>query len=115
MSEQTGISYPTITLGGIEYTIKFTRGSLLYRLTKIHFDPTDLSRALTFAKAVDALHALITPTFPGSPEELADAILDNDLSTQQIADSIREALGKAFLPTQEKAAETAGNPAAAIQ
>ncbi len=111
MSEQTGISYPTITLGGVEYTIKFTRGALFYRLSKAGVDLADLANSKGFATMIDVLQVVITPTFHGDAEALADLVLTEGKSLD-VGEGIRAALGKAFPPTQETAAQAAGTPAA---
>jgi len=107
----TGIIYPTITLGGIEYSIKFTRGALFYRLSKAGVDLNDLTSPKGFATMIDVLKAVITPAFTGDSESLAELVL-NEGKSLAVGDAIREALGKAFPPTQTPAAGTAESKAA---
>ncbi len=108
----TGIIYPTITLGGIEYTLKFTRGALLYRLGKAGVNTDNLGGNLhNFSVGIDILRVIATPDIKMDAESLAELVLEEGKSVE-LASVISEAMGKAFPPTQQAAAGAAGTTAA---
>lgn len=116
MSEHngTGIEYPTIELGGKSYVVKFTRGALLYRLSKGGANIADLGGPKSFSASIDVLHAVLGGQFSGTVEELAELVFGEG-KIASVAQVIAEALGKVFPPTQVSAAGTADQPAAIVQ
>ncbi len=110
----TGIIYPTVELGGRLYQVKFTRGGIMYRLSKAGVDLAMLGTTKGFATMIDTLHAALFGQYLGDAESLAELVLAEDKSVQ-VADAVTEALKKAFPPTQTPAAVTAENSAAKIQ
>lgn len=108
----TGIIYPTITLGGIEYTVKFTRGGIVYRMSKAGVSISELGNPKTsFGALVDILHAAL-PDYKGMNEDLANLVLSED-KAGEASRLIAEALGKVFPPSQ--AARTADRAEPQIQ
>lgn len=109
MSENgTGIIYPTIELGGKFYTVKFTRGGLLYRLSRSGTSLSDLtSGSKNFASVIDVLHAALYGQYAGTAEDLAELVLSEN-KTGELSMVIGEALKKVFPPTQVTAEVTAG-------
>lgn len=107
----SGIIYPTIELGGVKYTGKVTRRTLAYRISK---QAVDMGKLLNnFSVLVDTLHALLTPEFKGTPEDLAELITDD--KRQEAANVVFGALVKVFPPTQQPAQTAAGASTAPIQ
>lgn len=102
--EKTGIIYPTVDLDGQTYTLKFTRASILYRLSRNGVDIGDLWRpAKAAAGVVDVLHAVISDQLaPGvfpTPEALAEYLLEPGTDRMRtVANALREAVGKVFPP-----------------
>lgn len=103
MTEDTGIIYPTIELGGTTYTVKFTRGGLLYRLEKSGTAIADCLNLASFAKAIDLLHAALWGQFKGTAEDLAEIVL-NEGKIAAVSLVLTEALKKVSPPTQSAAA-----------
>ncbi len=101
-SNGTGIDYPTIELGGKTYTVKFTRGGLLYRLSKSGSSLADLRTNKNFATLIDILHAALHGQYDGTSLELAELISSSDdwiEKYKQMDEAINEAIKKAFPPT----------------
>ncbi len=98
----TGIEYPTIELGGREYTVKFTRGGILYRLNKNGANLSDLGGSKSFATLVDVLHAALFGQFNGTTDELAELIVAEE-KILAADHAVSEALKKVFPPTQSAA------------
>ena len=110
----TGIEYPTIELGGKLYIVKFTRGGIMYRLSKAGVDITTLGTARGFSSIIDMLHAALFGQYLGDAESLAELVI-NENKTSVVSNAINEALGKAFPPTQTTAAGAAEPAAAPVQ
>ncbi len=109
----SGIIYPTIELGGVTYVVKFTRGGLLYRLSKSATNLSDLaSGPRSLAAVVDVFHAALFGQYNGTPEELAELVLAED-KLAQVSGIVADSLKKVFPPTQTPAAGTADLTAAA--
>jgi|SRR5579885_3328118 len=107
----SGIVYPEITLAGVRYQGKVTRGSLAYRISKLGLNPSEMTKR--YSVMIDTLHALLTPSFPGSPEDLAE-IVDREQKRGEALKVVAEALVKVFPPSP--AQTTAGDqPAPSIQ
>lgn len=106
----TGIEYPKIELGGKVYTVKFTRGGILYRLNKNGTSLSDLGGAKSFATLIDVFHAALHGQFKGTAEELAELVVSEE-KIATVDSVVAEALKKAFPPTQ--AAAVAADPEAA--
>lgn len=114
----TGVQYPTLTLDGVTYTVKFSRG-LLYRMEKlgVKFAPTfpkddtgkPLGVSMSISNLVDVLHIAIG--YPGTHEELAEAVYEqrNDAVTALVV-----AWGKAFPPRPQPQAPAEASPAAPL-
>lgn len=114
----TGVQYPTITLDGVTYTVKFSR-ALLYRMEKmgVKFAPTfptdehgkPAGVAMSLANLVDVLHVAIG--YRGTHEELAEAVYEqrNDAVTALVV-----AWGKAFPPRQQPQAAAEASPASPL-
>lgn len=97
---KTGIEYPTIELAGKSYELKFTRGALLYRISQRGMSISMLRDPVKrIAATFDILHAIIGDQFEGTPEDLASIAIDED-KLQDITESLKVALGKAFPSTQ---------------
>lgn len=92
-SNGTGITYPTIELGGKTYTVKFTRGGLLYRLSKQGVNLASLNSVNRFATLVDILFAGLYGQYEGTSEDLAELVLSENKSAN-MDDVIAEALKK---------------------
>ena len=115
MSEQngTGIIYPTLELGGKTYTVKFTRGGLLYRLSKSGASFSDLISGSdkNFAACFDILYAALYGQYLGTVEDLVELAFAES-KVEEVKTVVREAVKKAFPPTQTEAAGTVGQTAA---
>lgn len=99
----TGIVYPTIELGGKTYTVKFTRGGLLYRLSKSGTNIADLRNSPRYISTlIECLHAALFDQFGGTPIELAELVYDED-KISLVDQVVAEALKKVF-PSPTKAA-----------
>ncbi|MGC2152632.1 MAG: hypothetical protein WA618_11350 [Terriglobales bacterium] len=106
MNEQkvTGVEYPTITLGGVKYLLRFTRGALLFRLSEMGVrlaDRTDPIKSV--ATITKILSACLEPRFAGTFEELTELLLEEG-KMREAGVVINDALGKVFPPTQVPAA-----------
>jgi hypothetical protein len=104
----SGVSYPTVELGGVRYEVKFTRATM-YRLDKegIVFNPqfARSSATLKFSTIVDTLKLCIA--FDGSADELAELCFDK---RDEILSVLVESWGKVVLPSiQARAAAKAAN------
>ncbi len=100
-SNGTGIEYPTIELGGKTYTVKFTRGALLYRLSRKGSSLADLGTSKNFGALIDILHAGLYGQYDGTPLELAELISNEDdwiEKYKQVDVVVGEALKKVFPP-----------------
>src|SRR5579885_541605 len=107
----TGIVYPEITLGGVEYEVKLTQGLLCYRLGRLGTDMNGLfteRNLASFSKLVDVLHAAISDVYKGKPEDLAELVMSEQKQVE-LGRVVFEALGKVF-PLSGSAA-TAGHSA----
>lgn len=102
-SNGTGIEYPTIELGGVVYTVKFTRGGLLYDLSKSGSRISDLRTNKNLATLVDILHAGIFGQYIGSQKDLCELVYEED-KIKLVDEVISEALKKVFPPTSSAAA-----------
>lgn len=104
----SGIVYPTITLGGVQYVVKFTRGGMLYRLSKSNVSISDVmgSGARSFAANIDMLHAALFGQFNGTAEDLAELVLTEG-KILEAGEAVIEALKKVSPPTQTTATGTA--------
>lgn len=110
---ETGIVYPKITLGGVEYELKFSRGSLFRRMGNAGVaNLGDLmgGNLIGFAKMIDTLHAILGDQYRGSADDLADMVLTEDKG-RDVAQALFVALGKVF-PSRQVAQTAAGDPAA---
>ena len=113
----TGITYPTLELAGVTYTLKFTRGGMLYRLGKTGTSISDMNAGgtKTIAAVVDVLHAALFGQFMGSPEDLANLLLEDLSKMREARAAIDIALGKVFPPSIIPAAATAGEVKPPVQ
>ena len=104
----TGILYPTIELGGATFTLRFTRGALLYRLSRRGVTTADLNvPAKSFGALVEVLHATMEPQFLGTHEQLAEIMEAAGIDKlRAYRAAVDEALGKVFPPIARPAAET---------
>jgi hypothetical protein len=105
----TGVEYPKITLGGVEYEVKFTR-AVMYRMGKlgIKFEPTikpDRVTVANFSQLVDVLHLAIS--FQGTPEQLAELCFDQ---RHEIVGPLVSAWLKVVLPSMPTIQTPAANP-----
>ncbi len=108
----TGIQYPTLELGGVTYTVKFSRGGILYRLSKSGTNLSDLraGSGKSFATVIDVLHAALFDQYMGDAESLAELVMSED-KIALASEVVSEALKKVFPPTPV-AAPPADQPAA---
>lgn len=111
-TKDTGVEYPTLTLGdGNTYTVKFTRGTL-YRLSKagVKFSPvfTKNSSSASLSNVIDTLKVVID--YPGTAEELTEIAFDQK---DEILSVLCAAWVKVALPTIQKRIDTLLAPAAA--
>lgn len=97
----SNIEFPKITLGGVEYVVKFTRGGMIYRMIKSGANFAELrpGHPKFFSATVDALHAALFGQFTGTSEDLADLMVTENKVTECTA-AILVAVGKVFPPTQ---------------
>lgn len=106
----TGIIYPTLELGGKTYIVKFSRGGILYRLSKSGTSLMDLTGgSKNFAAVIDVLHAALFSQFDGSQEDLAELVLAEN-KTAEVSAAIGEALKKVFPPTSAPAEAVGTQP-----
>ena len=104
----TGIDYPRLTLGGVEYELKFTRGALLYRISRRGISVSTLrDPERRIAAGVDILHAIIGDQFGGTPEQLADLVFTEE-KFAEVIQAVTVAVGKVFPPKAEPAQAAAG-------
>lgn len=104
----TGIEYPKITLGGVEYEIKFTRATM-YQLGKrgIRFVPQISAGGarMEFHEMVDVLY--LTIGFKGTPDELAELCYDvRGELVGPLVDAWAKVVLPSFKPIQAAAANT---------
>ncbi len=97
-SNGTGIEFPTLELGGKTYTIKFTRGGFVYRLSKSGTDLNSLVKGRNFAAVMDVLFAALYGQFHGTVEDLAELVLVES-KTAEVGLIVRDAIKKVFPPT----------------
>lgn len=106
-SNGTGIDYPTVELGGKTYTVKFTRGGLLYRLSKTGTNLADLTgTGKRFSAVMDVLHAAFFGQYDGTVEELAELVFSEEKMTE-VGAALDEALKKVFPVPPTAATESA--------
>ena len=111
MNENTGVDYPNIELGGATYTLKASRGALLFRWSELGIKLSDrLDPNRTVAVTVKMLSTMMTPKFEGSFEDLTDLILDEQ-KMGVASGAINVALGKVFPPTIQEPAAAGTKPA----
>ena len=107
----SGIQWPQITLGGVTYTLKVTKGSLTFRFSKYsipfrRFGPT------AGAVLAEQLWAILLGQYFGSAESLFEMMFDeNHLAA--VAAAVDEAVGKVFPPPT--AAPVAAQPEADLE
>lgn len=99
---ETGIEYPTIDLQGVAFTLKFTRGGLLYRLSKTGTQLSDMRAGGTrsFSALIEVLHAALYGQFIGTCDQLAEIV--HEAGREKILEAriaIDAALGKVFPST----------------
>ncbi len=100
----SGIDYPKITLAGVEYTLKFSRGTLLFRMSKEGVSLADRSdHRKSVGATVQILRMVMTPEFAGTHEELTDILLDEN-KIGEASQALNVALGKVFPSTIQGAA-----------
>ena len=104
----TGVEYPQLTLGGKTYTLKITRGALMYRFSKRNIPMGQFGGPAGIAALADQLHAIIG-VFPGEPEEILEMILAED-KVKEASIAVGETIKKAF-PPPIQAATAADAPA----
>ena len=95
----TGVEYPTIELGGVNYTVKFSRG-MLYRMGKqgVSFSPKfpgEGKVSMDFSQIVDLL--CLATGFPGTHEDMAELVYEK---RNEAVAALMAAWGKAFPPPQ---------------
>jgi hypothetical protein len=100
----TGIIYPTIELGGVTYELKLTRDRIRFRMSDAGCNISDLRvvGVRSFAVIVRFLHCLISPTFAGTIEDLAE-VIGGEEKLQEASLFLAEAIKKAFPPTLQAA------------
>ena len=104
---QTSVDYPKLKLGGIEYTVRFTRGAFAYHMSKNSLNFSDLKSALkVHGTLVDMLGFALQPAFPGSPEELSEVLIEEKKGVEAVT-AVLQAVGKAF-PTPITSPAAAG-------
>ena len=110
--DQSNIEFPKLTLRGTEHTIRFTRGAFAYHMGKMGLDFADLrNKTKVMGTLTDILMFTLQPPFPGSPEELADVLIDEEKSAAANV-AVHIALGKVFpTPTIVKPAAAGEKPA----
>ena len=106
----SGLSFPTLELGGKLYVVKFTRGGLLYRLNKNGAE-LNLGGPKSIAATIDLLYAALWNQFVGTEEQLADLVFTEDKMVL-VGEILGDALKKVFPPTPTPAAVPADQPAA---
>lgn len=111
----SGIEYPTLELGGVTYTLKFTRGALLYNASKSGVDFGAIGPR-SFAALVDGLCLILAGQFTGTPQDMSNIIV----ACENPADKIKEcraaldaAWGKASPSSQQTSPEPAGKTSGA--
>jgi hypothetical protein len=108
---QSAEDFPTLKLGDVTYTLKFTRGTFTFRLSNLGVTLADRSDPRTsVAATVKILHSIMQPQFPGSFEDLTDMLLDED-KMKEAATAINIALGKVYPPTQVEPVAAGEKPA----
>jgi len=104
----TGIDYPTLELGGTKYTLKVTRGAMVFRLSDAGINLSELSNGpRVVSTLIKVLHAAILDQYSGTPEQLCELVLSED-KMKEAGEAVRAALGKVFPTTQIPAAAAAG-------
>lgn len=113
---KSAVEYPTITLGGQTYELKFTRATI-YRLGKLGLafspefsvtreaDQVKTRINIPFHNLVDVLHVVIG--FKGTHEELAELCYDQ---RAELVNPLVNAWGKVVLPSFTPIPATAANP-----
>jgi hypothetical protein len=106
----SGIDYPKLTLGGVEYELKLTKGRLMFRMSNRGVAALSLRNPdQNVASLIKTLHALICDTYLGTEEDLAEMVIDED-KLKEAAGAVAQALKKAF-PSTAPAQAAAGAPA----
>lgn len=111
----TGIEYPSVVLGGVTYTVKFMRGAILYRMSRLGVTFADLQAGpKRFSALFDVLYSAIQDQYTGTPEQLVEMTLaENKLA--EIGAAVGMAIAKVFPPAQPTLPETAGNQKGTLQ
>ena len=108
MSElmQTGIEYPTITLGGVAYELRLSRHVLAFRLSKRGLTLADLrSGARQLSALYEVLHAMISDRYLGSVEDLVELVASEE-KQRAVDQAVAAVIKKAFpLPVATPAGE----------
>ena len=114
--DTTGIDYPTLELGGVVFTLKFTRAALLYRLSKKDVRIADINGPppKNLAAVVDVLHAALFGQFEGTPEQLLELVMAEDKMRAARA-AIDAAMGKVFPSPMATPATAAGEAKTPVQ
>ena len=95
---QTGIDWPTITLGEVTYTLRASQGALLYKLSLKGINPKFEKNFSDFAKLVDVFCAFADPAAPPA-EAVADLVFAEG-KTADLGAAVGQAMGKVFPPSQ---------------
>lgn len=113
---ESNIEYPTLSLGGVDYIVKFTRGAMIYRVAKsganfAHLYGADPAKRL--AAVIDCLHAALFEQFTGTPDQLAELVIGEN-KIAEATTALLMTMGKVFPPTQAAAAAEGEKPQAAL-
>lgn len=114
--EDTNIEYPKLTLGNVEYVVKFTRGAMIYRVAKSGANFGDLygsEPSKRLAAVIDCLHAALFGQFNGTVDQLADIVIGEN-KVGEATTALLTTLGKVFPPTQAAMAAEVKQPQAAL-
>ncbi len=105
---QTGIDWPKIELGGVEYTLRVAQGTLVYRLGKRGLDPTGPGAWGNFYRMVEYFCCFAEPRVIDE-EKIAEIIFAEGKG--KIVDAaVAVAWGKVFPSSQPiKLQEPAGS------
>jgi hypothetical protein len=105
----TGVTYPTIELGGVTYELKVTREAAIYRVGKNGLNFSDLNEQAKRPVAVaDFMHVMMDPRFQGSAEDVFTLIMKEGKIGEATA-AVFTALGKVFPSPIKTAAAVAGD------
>jgi hypothetical protein len=107
----SSVEYPQVTLGGVTYTLKCTRATLRFRLSKRGADFADLREPnKRFAAMWEIFYAMIGPQAGDNALEYFVQLADNENLTQAVDIAVAQAIPKVFPPTQAPA-KAAAEPA----